>query len=161
MNQLATTSTAVDWPYRRRALPAELRALRVALAVALDRETAAACMDGELDGAVTLWPSSLYGLLAAAAAHSPVVWHRCSRLVDAELGPAASQFENIPLNTLTRLFIEGRDVLSTRELAGVLWAVLRRRDPAAPFIGARLGAELEIIATRRASRNHAGGASNR
>jgi hypothetical protein len=135
----------------RHSAPADLHALRIALAVALDRETAAACFDCDIDGAVTLWPSSLYGLLATAAASSPRVWCRCLRLVDAELGPLAERFETEPLSHLVRLFIEGREILSTRELAALLWAVLKRREPASAFIGARLGAELEIVATRRAA----------
>lgn len=130
------------------------RALRVVFAAVLDRETAAACLGRDPEVAVALWPSSLYGLLAAAATRSRIVFCRCSCLVDARLGDVLVPFECAPPAEIVQHFVQGRDVLTTRELAGLLWSLVRRREANLGFIVARLGAELEVAATRNgADRN--------
>lgn len=134
--------------WRRDPAVATGRALRVILAIALDRETAAACLGHDRDAAVALWPSSLYALLAAAALASPTVRRRCFQLVDARLGEMTKPFEALPPATLARHFVEGRAVLSTRELAALLWLLLRRDQSELALVIARLGAELEVAATR-------------
>ncbi|HMJ12196.1 MAG TPA: hypothetical protein VK524_12315 [Polyangiaceae bacterium] len=130
---------------------ASLEALRFVFAAVLDREVAAACIDLDVDGAVALWPSSLYGMLAAAAIRSPVVWCRCSHLVDARFGDTVARLQCASPAALVRLFLDGRDVLSTHELAGLLWVLLRRRDADLGFIEARLGAEMVVVAACRTS----------
>lgn len=127
---------------------AEIRALRVVLAIALDRETAAACLDSDPDLAVALWPSSLYALLAAAMVYSPAVRCRCRHLLDDRLGAIAARFERLSPDEVVRHFVDGSDVLSTRELAALLWTLTRRGEPKLGLIIARLGAELEVAATR-------------
>jgi len=127
-----------------------LQALRLVLAVALDRDTAADCIAGASGTGVALWPSSLYGVLAASAVRSPCMWCRCSRLVDASLGQLAGRFDATPPAALVELFVEGRDVLTCRELAALLWCLLRRRDPALDLLSERLGAEFEIVTAYRA-----------
>jgi hypothetical protein len=127
-----------------------LQALRLVLAVALDRDTAADCIAGASGTGVALWPSSLYGVLAASAVRSPCMWCRCSRLVDASLGQLAGRFDATPPAALVELFVEGRDVLTCRELAALLWSLLRRRDPALNLLSERLGAEFEIVTAYRA-----------
>jgi hypothetical protein len=138
---------------------ASLEALRFVFAAVLEREVAAACMDLELDDAVALWPSSLYGMLAAAAVRSAVVWRRCSSLVDARFGDTVARLRCAPPTTLVQLFVDGRDVLSTHELAGLLWVLLRRRDADLAFIEARLGAEMAVVAAGRVGALDAVGAS--
>ncbi|HVW29992.1 MAG TPA: hypothetical protein VHC69_31740 [Polyangiaceae bacterium] len=69
-------------------------------------------------------------------------------MVDASLGPIAAQFEALTPAALAHHFVEGRNVLSTRELAALLWLLLRRDQSELGFVIARLGAELEIAATR-------------
>jgi hypothetical protein len=128
---------------------ASLEALRFVFAAVLERDAAAACMDVDLDAAVALWPSSLYGMLAAAAVRSPVVWRRCALLVDARFGDTVARLRCAPPATLVQLFVDGRDVLSTHELAGLLWVLLRRRDAELSFIEARLGAEMAVVAAGR------------
>jgi hypothetical protein len=127
-----------------------LQALRLVLAVALDRQTAADCIGSASGASMELWPSSLYGLLAASAVRSPCMWCRCSRLVDASLGQLAGRFDATPPAALVELFVEGRDVLTCRELAALLWSLLRRRDPALDLLSERLGAEFEIVTAYRA-----------
>ncbi len=129
---------------------ASLEALRFVFAAVLEREVAAACMDLDVDAAVALWPSSLYGMLAASALRSPVVWRRCSLLVDARFGDTVSRLERSAPTTLVQLFVDGRDILSAQELAGLVWVFLRRRDADLGFITARLGAEMAVLAACRA-----------
>jgi hypothetical protein len=128
---------------------ASLEAFRFVFAAVLERESAAACMDLDLDAAVALWPSSLYGMLAAASVRSSVVWRRCSLLVDARFGDTVARLRCAPPATLVQLFVDGRDVLSTHELAGLLWVLLRRRDAELAFIEARLGAEMAVVVAGR------------
>lgn len=127
---------------------AATRALRVVFATVLERETAAACLGCDLDVAVALWPSSLYGLLASAATHSRVVFCRCSRFVNARLGNVAAVFECSSPADIVERFVQGREVLSTLELAALLWVLVSRRETHLGFIVARLGAELELAAAR-------------
>jgi hypothetical protein len=129
---------------------ASLEALRFVFAAVLEREVAAACMDLDVDAAIALWPSSLYGMLAASAIGSPAVWRRCSLLVDARFGDTVTRLQRAAPTTLVQLFVDGRDVLSTYELAGLLWVFLRRRDAELGFIAARLGAEMAVQAACRA-----------
>lgn len=138
---------------------ASLEALRFVFAVVLERETAAACIDVDLEDAIALWPSSLYGMLAAAAVRSPAVWRRCAVLVDDRFGDTLARLRCASPATLVQLFVDGRDVLSTYELAGLLWVLLRRRDAELAFIEARLGAEMAVLAAGRAYALDAGGAS--
>lgn len=129
--------------------PSEAQALRLVLAITLDRDTAAACMGVADDEATSLWPSSLYRVLSVAALASPAVWERCERCVDHALGPCAVRFENRSPAELVQLFAQGRDACSGLELAALLWAVVRRRCPAAAAISGRLGLEIETVAAGR------------
>ena len=126
-----------------------LRALRFVLVSALDRETAARCMGGDAEVALSLWPSSLYTLLAAAAGRSSLVWRRCARLVDASLEKTLPAFDTMEPAELLEVFAGGPDMLDGQELASLLWSLLRRSDPALAPLVARLGAELEVVATQR------------
>jgi hypothetical protein len=127
---------------------ATIRALRVVFAAVIDRETAARCLGCDPDVAVALWPSSLYGLLAAAAARSPAVYCRCANAVATQLESALLRVNGLSPAELAKHFIEGRDVLSTEELAALVWALVERRERSLGFMVARLAAELEIAATR-------------
>lgn len=129
--------------------PPGTHALRLVLAMTLDRQTAAACMGVPHEAAVSLWPSSLYRVLAETALASPAVWQRCERCVDGALGECGLRFENHPPAELAQLFLEGRDTCSGVELAALLWTLVKRRCPAAAVISRRLGAELETIAAGR------------
>lgn len=126
-----------------------LQALRMVLATALGREEAAWCLGCESQGAVQLWPSSLYGVLATAAKRSPCVWARCSELVESKLGAAADRYERLSPLALAQLFSVGRDTLAWTELAAILWSLLRCLEPTLDTLIDRLSAELEVIAARR------------
>src|SRR5690606_18504769 len=64
------------------------RALRVVLALALDREEVAACLGVDEAVGSGTWPSTLYAWAAEAAARSPRVWLRCARALDRALEPS-------------------------------------------------------------------------
>jgi hypothetical protein len=130
---------------------AATRALRVVFATVLEQETAAACLGWDLEAAVALWPSSLYGLLAAAATRSRVVFCRCSRFVNARLGDVVAIFARSSSADIVERFVQGRELLSTRELAALLWVLVSRREAHLDFIVARLGAELEVAAARNSA----------
>jgi len=124
-------------------------ALRVVFAITLDRKTAATCMGDDADKAVTLWPSTLYRILAVTALASPAVWNRCERRICETLGPYSSRFKHGPPAELAKLFMEGRDACSGLELAALLWELVRHPCGAVLGISCRLGAELETIAASR------------
>ncbi|MBX3272454.1 MAG: hypothetical protein KF729_19500 [Sandaracinaceae bacterium] len=124
-------------------------ALRIALVVGLDCAAVARCLGepGELAG---VWPSTLYAWAAETALRSPRVWARCATALDHALGGALPSSGSSA--ALARLLTErdGATALCAREIAAVLWALVRRREPAlAPMI-ARLTREAEILLARRA-----------
>src|SRR5690606_5283857 len=86
------------------------------------------CLDRT--GPVTLAAPGPYQLLAASAVSSPSLWRRCARLIDASLGPAVLAFDETPSAQLHELIEAGLDALLPRELAALVWSLLRRRDPA-------------------------------
>lgn len=135
--------------------------LRLVLVTALDRETAARCTGIDPESALSLYPSSLYTLLAVAATRSPFVWQRCAGLVDRSLGDTAGQFDRATPAALLQIVAEGRELLTGRELAGLLWSLIRRWEPdVEPALGPviiRLSAELEVAARRFASPRAASG----
>ena len=104
----------------------------------------------ELDtDAVTLWPSSLYRVVAEAAVHSPAVLLRCARAVHRRLGPFIERYSRDSVSDLVDLVTAYRDVLSGPELAAILWSVLSRDRPAHRQVTRRLSAEISHIAGRR------------
>jgi hypothetical protein len=90
-------------------------------------------------------------MLAASAVTSPFVFRHCARLVEASLGDVAARHRRTPALALVDLFVAGREALALRELAAVVWELIRRFDPALDGVVERLSAELEIVATRRAA----------
>lgn len=130
--------------------PAIALALRVIFALTLDREAASHCLEGKAEKAVALWPSRLYGLLASAAVRSPVVFCRCAQRVDHAFDSAGvDDFAGVKPVQLVQHFVDGREVLSPIELGSMLWSLLRQA-PTLGFVIARLAAEVEVAATRRA-----------
>lgn len=126
--------------------------LRAVLAVVLDPDTAHWCLGGPADvqeAPVLRWPSSLYGVLAHAALRSPAIWRRCALVVDRALHEELAPYTHRPAADLVHVFLEGRESLSGRELAAVLWCLVRRRCNAHDVLAERLGHELEIVAARR------------
>ena len=122
-------------------------ALRIALVVGLDCAAVARCLGGEPGELAGIWPSTLYAWAAETALRSPRVWARCAPALDGAL-PVASGSSA----ALARLLSERDDAvaLSAREIAAVLWAVVRRREPALVPMIARLTREAEILLARRA-----------
>ncbi len=129
--------------------PSSQHTLRLVLIVALDREVAAACLGYSSDEAFSLWPSGVYGALALAATESPLVWRRCRLLLDASFADAIGPFERVPAIEVAERFTEGRAILPVFDLAAMLWSLCRRSERALEPMVARLGAELEVVATGR------------
>lgn len=129
-------------------------ALRLVLMTVLDRETASLAAGGDPDAALTLWPSSLYTIVAHAAVRSPVAWERCARFVDRSLGDVSVRFDRAAPVELLEHFSEAREVLSGPELAALLWSLIRRSGPLLDAVLGRLGAEVEVIAARRLGGSH-------
>ncbi len=140
------SAESVDW---LRLSTSPLTALRMVLAITLERETAAACMGESGTSAVSYWPSNLYGVLAAQAASSAQTWHLCALAIDASLGETGRHYQSLSPAQLARLFHEAGDLLDTREVAALLWALLRHRELVGSRIAGRLGAEFEMLAIQR------------
>ena len=126
------------------------QALRLVLVIALDRDVAARCIDRSADEAESQWPSSLFGSVALAALESPLVWRRCSVLLDAAFGDLSDRCERLPAFEIVGRFGKGRHALSMLELAAMLWSLLRRSQRSLDPIIERLGVELEVAAAERA-----------
>lgn len=132
-----------------RNLTSPLNALRIVMTVALERTVAAECLGEDPEVCLSLWPSSLYGLLATEAMRSRPIWERCSWHIDRALGDVGRKLEALPPASLAELFREGSQILNIRELAALLWALLKRREPMSENMAGRLGAEVEVVAVRR------------
>jgi hypothetical protein len=128
-----------------------IEALRTVFAVVLDRETAARCVGDDPEQAISLWPSSLYELLARAATSSVGVWLRCAAEVEQSLGPAAERYDRFSPLAVAQAFVDCRDWLATRELAAMLWSILRRAQPSLDPMLELLAAELDVVSARRAA----------
>jgi hypothetical protein len=137
---------AESW-YRQ--LTSPLNALRLVLTIALERRVAIDCLRGNAEDGLSLWPSSLYGILATEAARSRTIWDRCSHQIERSLGDTGRRFLALPPSSLSRIFRDGSQVLNNRELAALLWALLKRGEPMSKLLAGRLGAELEVLAVRR------------
>ncbi len=132
-------------------LASPFNALRIVLTVALDRYTATVCLGEDPEDCFSLWPSSLYGLLAAEAMRSPVVWARCSRRIEQSLGVTVRQFIALPPVSISQLLRDNSQILNHRELASLLWALLLRREPISEFMAGCLSAELEAVSVHRSA----------
>ena len=108
---------AESW-YRQ--LTSPLNALRLVLTIALERNVAAHCLGEDTENCLSLWPSSLYGILAAEAARSPTVWDRCSRQIEHSLGETGRQFLALPPSSLSQMFRDRSQMLNNSELAALL-----------------------------------------
>ncbi len=123
--------------------------LRIVLAIALDAEMATWCLGGARSAPVVRWPSTLYQVVARAAAESASVWRRCALLLERSLHDALASYEGHSPADLAELFAEGRESLAGEELAALLWCLVRERCPSHDLIAERLGRELETIAAQR------------
>jgi hypothetical protein len=132
-------------------LASPFNALRIVLTVALDRYAATVCLGEDPEDCFSLWPSSLYGLLAAEAMRSPVVWARCSRRIEQSLGVTVRQFIALPPASISQLLRDSSQILTHRELASLLWVLLLRRGPISEFMASRQGVELEVVAVHRSA----------
>lgn len=140
------SAETVDWC---RISTSPLTALRMVLAITLERDTAAACMGESGDDVISYWPSTLYGVLATQAASSAQTWHLCALAIDESLGGTGKHYQSLSPARLARLFHESGHLLDTREVAALLWALLKQREPAGSRIAGRLGAEFEMLALQR------------
>jgi hypothetical protein len=137
---------AESW-YRQ--LTSPLNALRLVLSIALERNAAADCLGDDTENCLSLWPSSLYGILAAEAARSRAVWERCSQQIEHSLGESGRRFLALPPAALSQMFRDNYQVFNNRELAALLWALLKRGEPMSELMAGRLGAELQVVAVKR------------
>jgi hypothetical protein len=103
------------------------------------------------DCAISYWPSNLYGVLATQAARSAQTWAICSRAIDASLGATGRHYRSWSPACLARVFRESGHSLDAREVAALLWALLRQHEQAGARIAGRLGAEFEMLAIQRPS----------
>lgn len=128
-----------------RLLASPLSALRLVFTVALERTKAASCMGYSSDTAICFWPSSLYTLLAAEATRSKHTWDMCSRAVEESLGSIAERYQSMPPALLSQIFRDSAALLNNREVAALLWVLLRHRERASEQVAGRLGAEFETL----------------
>ncbi len=130
-------------------------ALRLVIATCLSRDATLACLSSTRESAVNLWPSTLPAVVARAALRCPVLWYRVREALDASLQDEVRSFKDCPPAELASIFLEGRELFSGTELAGLLWTLLRDRNPVAEPIVRRLGLELELVAARPRSEDSA------
>ena len=123
--------------------------MRMVLAVALDRVTAAWCLGSLSEPAIARWPSTVYGVLAEAAISSPEVWRRCALVLDRCLHEVMATYAHRSAADLAEAFSEGRESLPGEELAGLLWCLIRRRCCSHDLVAKRLSRELEVVAAQR------------
>jgi hypothetical protein len=120
-------------------------ALRIVLVVALSRDDAARLVDRPcIEGPVTLRPSSLYGWLTRQMLTSQRSWRHGAAHLDQRLSPWLERFHDRSAMDLAQAFAEGRDAWSAPELAALLWALIRREEPAWRRVLHRLTGEIEI-----------------
>ncbi len=112
------------------ALPVPLqraRALKMVLAIVFTRQEAAALLGVAFAGSRHHIPNSVYGVLAAAAPRSAIIWRLCAahidaRLADTSLATIAPGAGACPeLAEFCRYF----EVMSWRDIAHTLWTVVR------------------------------------
>ena len=129
-----------------------MHALRLVLAVAFDRQSLSNLVLGTLESSpppIQLWPSSLYQMAAEIATHSLASWNRIEKALDARLDPWAGHYFNRPPVETVQVIAKNPEVLHGLELAGALWAILRRREPALSDLANRFASELELIAMQQ------------
>lgn len=136
---------------RSSAISTNGRALRLLLAVTLDRGMVSACLgSAHVDERDALWPSTLYAWAAETAARSACVWQRCARALDDALAPCLPSYESASVAQIaeTLTLREASAALTGHEIAAALWAVVRRRDPSLQRVVERLTAEAELLIIR-------------
>lgn len=124
--------------------PGLTHALRLVLLAALDRDEALCCLEGEGAASGCRWPSGVYTALSHAALSSPWVWCRCRARLDAALADQLRFHGAASPAELAERFHEGRDAVSSLELAGMLWSLLRRPELLQEPLLGRLAAEFEV-----------------
>jgi hypothetical protein len=130
--------------FNKERLDATDHALRLVLLAALDRDEALCCLEGEGAAGACRWPSGVYTALSHAALASPWVWCRCRARLDAALADQLDLHGAASPAELAERFHDGRDVVSSRELAGMLWSLLRRPELYQESLLSRLSAEFEV-----------------
>ncbi len=126
-----------------------LDALHLVLTITLDRESVARCAGMTVEDSMSLWPSSLYRLVAVAALSHVHIWGKCEEALNAVLGPLEPHLIAMSPFEIASMFGEHQGVLPGRDMAQVLWSLLSRRCPAASLVAQRLGQETSRVAMRR------------
>lgn len=126
------------------------RALRMVLAIALDRAAVSACLGGASAHDGALWPSTLYAWAAETAARSPLVWRRCEIALDDALAPWLTAYERASVARIAEALSppETAAALAGHEIAAALWALIRRRERGLTLVTERLTMEAELLVTR-------------
>lgn len=138
MNRMFNNGRSIDGEAGR------IHALRLVLLAALDRDDALRCLEGEGAAALCRWPSGIYAALGHAAFASPRIWGRCQARLDAVLAGQLAEHGAASPAQIAERFHEGRDALSSLELAGMLWSLLRRQELHGEALLLRLSAEFEV-----------------
>ncbi|GAB4561563.1 MAG: hypothetical protein Tsb0020_09180 [Haliangiales bacterium] len=112
------------------ALPVPLqreRALKMVLAIVFTRHEAAALLGVAFAGSRQHLPGSVYGVLAAAAPRSAVIWRRCAAHIDARLADTSLAAITPSVGACPELaeLCRHLEVMSWRDVAQTLWTVVR------------------------------------
>jgi len=136
--------------------PAEERAQRHEQAHAVTRELAAllaATFTAELDALLEpqerdgLWPWERVMALAGAMSVDPRRWASVAASLDQRYAAWVLRLEDAPARVA---FAAAREAVKPADFAGILWALLRRRQTSLAPITARLGEQLVVAALARA-----------
>ena len=125
--------------------------LQLILAVSFDRETLSKLLLSSLrnKASVNLWPCTFYRMAAETTLHSVTAWAIIKRALDKRLEPWAHHYIQRPPVETIRVFSENPDLIHGLELAGALWSLVRRRDPALTALAERLASEFQLFAIQR------------
>lgn len=147
------TSRFSSQPKEKNEFPLEtsIEALKIVLAVSFDRNTLSSLLLSQLqlEQSINLWPSTLYRMAAEVATHSLSAWAALEPLLNEQLNPWADYYLKRPPVETISLFAQTTEFLHGHELAGALWAILRRRDPALTELTNRLTNELNLFAMQQ------------
>jgi len=127
------------------------RTLTAAVALAAASGASAAFIG--IEDPVTLWPSSLYGWLTRQMLTSRRSWRYGAAHLDRRLSPWLGRFHDRSAMDLAQAFAEGRDAWSAPELTALLWALIRREEPAWWRVLHRLTREIEIAVLQMTMRS--------
>ncbi|MCB9588067.1 MAG: hypothetical protein H6718_21855 [Polyangiaceae bacterium] len=122
------------------------------LALALSEEQLAGCVPPTVWAALQrqeLWPSQRLLCLAQWALADRVLWLCVAQQLDVCLGSGVATLDAYCPAEIVERFQLVRSSATTRELASLVWGLLKRERPALEALAERLARELEALALQR------------